>query len=202
MKFIDLTRRVSEAEAALKEEKARSTAAVLELEMKLEEADGVRREAAEAVREAVAARDEARTVAVQAQDLAGSAMLAEEKSRGELATILVKVKELEGALATAEVAADPATEAAEQEFDKGFFQGYSDLKRRVAVDHPEWDLTGYSGAESDFFDVGEDEPAPEHVEAEPTDPPRDDDPPAAEDAGAEPGVGTEEVGETELVNID
>ena len=34
-----------------------------------------------------------------------------------------------------------------------FFQGYSDLKRRVAEDHPEWDLAGYSGVDSDYWDV-------------------------------------------------
>ena len=107
-------------------------------------------------------------------------------------TALAKIKELEGAVAAVEVTSEAATQAADQEFDKGFFQGYSDLKRRVAVDHSEWDLSGYSGVDSDFFDVEEDEPAPEHTEAEPNLPV------PAERAGIE----NEEVGDTELVDID
>ena len=133
-------------------------------------------------------------MAVKAQDLAATAMLDSEAARGDLATALVKIKELEGAVDAAEVTAEAATQAADQEFDKGFFQGYSDLKRRVAVDHPEWDLSGYSGVDSDFFDVEEDEPAPE-----PTD---QAEPPTTEIAGVERGVEAEEVGETDLVNID
>ena len=39
--------------------------------------------------------------------------------------------------------------AVEEEFEAGFFQGYTNLKRRVAADH-EWDLVAYSGADSDF----------------------------------------------------
>ena len=45
------------------------------------------------------------------------------------------------------------TAKADEEFDAGFFQGYADLKRRVAVDHPEWDLSAYSGADSNFWKV-------------------------------------------------
>ena len=60
--------------------------------------------------------------------------------------------ELEAARAELEEAAvSPADAAkADEEFDVGFFQGYADLKRRVTVDHPEWDLSAYSGADSDF----------------------------------------------------
>ena len=43
--------------------------------------------------------------------------------------------------------------AAEEEFGANFFQGYSDLKRRVALVHPEWDLTAFSDVESDFWEV-------------------------------------------------
>ena len=42
---------------------------------------------------------------------------------------------------------------ADEEFEVGFFQGYTDMKMRVTVDHPEWDLIAYSGVESDFWDV-------------------------------------------------
>ena len=38
-----------------------------------------------------------------------------------------------------------AEKATEEEFEEGFFQGYDNLKKRIAVDHPKWDLTGYSG---------------------------------------------------------
>ena len=50
--------------------------------------------------------------------------------------------EVDDAVATARA---EAKKAAEDEFAAGFFQGYSDLKRRVVVDHPEWDLSAYSG---------------------------------------------------------
>ena len=60
--------------------------------------------------------------------------------------------ELEAAREELEEAAASRADAAkaDEEFDAGFFQGYSDLKRRVAIDHPEWDLSAYSGADSDF----------------------------------------------------
>ena len=57
------------------------------------------------------------------------------------------------AIAVAKASEDVATslaEAAKEEFGVGFFQGYSDLKMRVALVHPEWDLTAFSGVESDF----------------------------------------------------
>ena len=40
--------------------------------------------------------------------------------------------------------------AIEEEFGAGFFHGYSDLKRMVVLVYPEWDLTAFSGVESDF----------------------------------------------------
>ena len=40
--------------------------------------------------------------------------------------------------------------AAEEEFELGFFHGYSSLRRRVVIDHLEWDLATYSGANFDF----------------------------------------------------
>ena len=62
--------------------------------------------------------------------------------------------ELEAARAELEDAAASRVDVAkaDQEFDVGFFQGYSDLKRRVAIDHPEWDLSAYSRADSDFWE--------------------------------------------------
>ena len=38
----------------------------------------------------------------------------------------------------------------EEEFEASLFQGYANSKRRVAVDHPKWDLIAYSGADSNF----------------------------------------------------
>ena len=63
--------------------------------------------------------------------------------------------ELEDARAELEEVAANRAEAgkADEEFEAEFFQGYSDLKWRVAADHLEWDLTAYSGAEFDFWDV-------------------------------------------------
>ena len=43
-----------------------------------------------------------------------------------------------------------AAKEVEKEFRVGFFQGYSDLKRKVALVHPEWDLSSFSGAKSDY----------------------------------------------------
>ena len=51
------------------------------------------------------------------------------------------------------VARAEAEKAVEDEFASGFFQGYSDLKRRVAEDHPEWDLSAYSGVDSDYWEA-------------------------------------------------
>ena len=63
--------------------------------------------------------------------------------------------ELEATRAELEEAAASRANAAkaDEEFDAGFFQGYGDLKRRVTVDHPEWDLSAYSRADSDFWEV-------------------------------------------------
>ena len=61
------------------------------------------------------------------------------------------------ARAEAEVAVAATREevrkAAEDEFAAGFFQGYSDLKRRVAEDHLEWDLADYSGVDSNYWEA-------------------------------------------------
>ena len=46
-----------------------------------------------------------------------------------------------------------AGKAAKEEFESSFFQGYADLKRRVTIDHPEWDLAAYLGEDSEFWEV-------------------------------------------------
>ena len=46
-----------------------------------------------------------------------------------------------------------AEKTAEDEFGTDFFQGCSDLKRRVALAYPEWDFSAFSGVESDYWDV-------------------------------------------------
>ena len=43
-----------------------------------------------------------------------------------------------------------AKKVAEDEFGAGFFQGYTDLKRRVALDHPEWNLSAFLGVDSNY----------------------------------------------------
>ena len=57
------------------------------------------------------------------------------------------------ALADAITAQDEAEKSTKEEFEVGFFQGYANLKRRSALDHPEWDLAVYSGVDSDFWGV-------------------------------------------------
>ena len=56
-------------------------------------------------------------------------------------------------MADATTARTEAGKAAEEEFEAGFFQGYVDLKIRVIIDYPEWDLTAYSGVDYDFWKV-------------------------------------------------
>ena len=48
-------------------------------------------------------------------------------------------------LELADVAAARAKvgKSAKEEFEEGFIEVYADLMRRVAADHPEWDLTSY-----------------------------------------------------------
>ena len=43
--------------------------------------------------------------------------------------------------------------AANDEFEAGFFQGYLELNGRVALAHPEWDLSAFSGVDSDYWDI-------------------------------------------------
>ena len=49
------------------------------------------------------------------------------------------------------VTQEAAERATDDEFKVGFLQGYVDLKRRVALDHPNWNLSGYRGAEFDYW---------------------------------------------------
>ena len=58
-----------------------------------------------------------------------------------------KVKALtKGATARAE-----AEKVGKEEFEAGFLQGYVDLKRMVALDYPDWDLSTYRGTGLDFW---------------------------------------------------
>ena len=43
-----------------------------------------------------------------------------------------------------------AEKVAKEEFGADFFKRNSYLKRRVALVHPKWDLTTFSGVESNF----------------------------------------------------
>ena len=67
-------------------------------------------------------------------------------TRAEVSTVRAEVDDMV-AVALAEV-----EKAAEDEFAAGFFQDHSDLKRRVIVHHPEWDLSAYSGVDSDYWE--------------------------------------------------
>ena len=39
------------------------------------------------------------------------------------------------------------------DFKVGFFQGYTDLKRRVALVYSEWDFSAFSGFNSDYWNT-------------------------------------------------
>ena len=54
-----------------------------------------------------------------------------------------------GAEEATAAAQNNAEKTVEDEFAAGFFQSYSDLKRRVAMDHPAWDLSAYLRVVSD-----------------------------------------------------
>ena len=72
-----------------------------------------------------------------------------EVARVDLAAVQVKGKAFADA-ATARAEADKTTK---EELKAGFFQGYINLKRRTALDHPKWDLTAYSGADTAFWEM-------------------------------------------------
>ena len=74
------------------------------------------------------------------------------------------------------VAQADAEKAAEDEFRVGFFQGYTDLKRRVAMAYLEWDLSSFSGVNSNYWDM--------EVSVEEGDPAMEDDTSAAADTGS------------------
>ena len=57
-------------------------------------------------------------------------------------------KAAEEEVATFRVAIEKAIE---EDFGADFFQGYEDLKRNVALDHPEWDLSALSGIDSKYW---------------------------------------------------
>ena len=67
--------------------------------------------------------------------------------RAELEVARVEVQ----ALTKGTTAQEVTERAAFEEFKVGFLQGYVDLKRRVSLDHPNWDLFGYRDAEFDYW---------------------------------------------------
>ena len=150
----EMTRKVAEAEAALKIERERADKNAALAASKDKEAKAALVDRLEALADATDAREAMR----EAQEKADAATKA---------------------AAAAETAREEAEKAADAEFDTGFFEGYSDLKRRVALVHPEWDLSGFIGSESDYWELGAS---------------------GAEDA-APTGEAVEEVGETEVVII-
>ena len=86
-------------------------------------------------REECKAATAAKMAAVRAQCKAAT--------EAELAAVRVE------AYATAAAAQVKVEKATKDEFRASFFQGYSDLKMRVSMDHPEWDLSTYLGLDSD-----------------------------------------------------
>ena len=43
--------------------------------------------------------------------------------------------------------------AVDDEFGAGFFQEYSNLKKKATLAHLEWDLSDFSGVDSDYWDM-------------------------------------------------
>ena len=70
-----------------------------------------------------------------------------EVARATMATAEAK------ALEDTVVARTEAAKKSEKDFGTCFFQGYSDEKKRVALIHPKWDVSGFSGIESDYWKV-------------------------------------------------
>ena len=55
------------------------------------------------------------------------------------------------ALEDAVAARAETSKKAKEEFGVGFFQEYSYLKRKVTLFHLEWEQSGFSGVESDYW---------------------------------------------------
>ena len=66
--------------------------------------------------------------------------------RAELEVAQVEIQ----ALAEGVAAQEATKRAADEEFEVGFLQGYMDLKRRVALAHPDWDLSSYPNVEFNY----------------------------------------------------
>ena len=65
-------------------------------------------------------------------------------TRAEVSAVRAEAEE------AAATALDEAKKTAEDEFGVGIFQGYTNLKRRVALVNPEWDLFAFSGVDLDY----------------------------------------------------
>ena len=93
--------------------------------------------ALKAAMDTITAKDREVVVAQATLAAAEAKAVAEAATRAEADTALRSAREeTEAAL---QAAREKGKKAAEDEFAARFFQGYSDLKRRVAEDHPEWD---------------------------------------------------------------
>ena len=84
--------------------------------------------------------------AAQAQALA-DVIAARTAVEAEMATIRAEAKD---AIAAARAEGEKTTE---DELEAGFIQGYFDLRRRVTLAHLEWDLSAFSGVDSDYWDA-------------------------------------------------
>ena len=93
----------------------------------------------EKAREALQELEIIRTIAADKEQELERAHRAKLTALEEVATVKA---ELEAARAELEEAVASQAEAgkADEEFEAGFFQGYSDLKWRVPANHPKWDL--------------------------------------------------------------
>ena len=104
--------------------------------------------ALKAALETISAKDGEVCAARVAQDASEAKALADvAAARAETSAARAKAEE---AVASARA---EARKDAEDGFAASFFQGYSNLKRRVVEDHPKWDLAGYSRVDSDYWDA-------------------------------------------------
>ena len=84
-------------------------------------------------------------------DVTAARAKAKKAAEADMATVFTEDEQAaEEAIAAVPVEVE---KAAEDEFGAGFFWGFLDLKRRVALTHPEWDLTAFSRVNSDYYNI-------------------------------------------------
>ena len=89
--------------------------------------------------------DRAALAAIEAKTLADvTTAQAETRKAAEAEVAAVRAKAEQAAEEEVTTVRVETKKATKNEFEVGFFQGYSDLKRRVALIHPELDLTAFS----------------------------------------------------------